>query len=483
MTNELKIGLLVVLALGALGWLSAKSGSFGLGQNGTPVREITAIFTDVNGINEGSKVKMAGVDIGQVDAVQLQSNGTAVLRLSVRRNVALPADVTAQISTNGLIGERFVALVPGPAGALGQAGSLAESQTMIPSAGTADVQAIGTDFAQVANDLKEMTTTLRTVLGTPENAEKLQQIIDGLASFSGNIGGSNQLMQNLEVTAANFAKISNDLAQGKGTLGQLISGGTGDGTAGGTDLAGAMGSLNDIGLAAKEIRDVMAKINEGQGTLGKLVNDPETAQKLNDTLDSFGALSQRIEQIRTEVAFEGNTYTNEAAGGGEFSLTLAPRPTRFYQLGVSADGFASQAGNVNDRANPYFGRDFGKETKYTAQFGHVFENAAGSGQDVALRVGLKNSTGGLGVDTFSQLPVVGNKVKLSADLYDIGGTHTPGSDSPRLDLTARTDIIGKTVYGVVGYDNVLNQEYGSPKVGVGVRFQDDDLKYLLGQAL
>ena len=45
------------------------------------------------------------------------------------------------------------------------------------------------------------------------------------------------------------------------------------------------------------------------------------------------------------------------------------------------------------------------------------------------------------------------------------------------------DVIGNTVYGVAGYDNVLNGEYGSPFVGVGMRFQDDDLKYVLGQAL
>ena len=481
MTNELKVGLLVVVALGALGWLSLKSGSFGLGEGAMPTREISAMFTDVNGITEGSKVKMAGVDVGSVQRVRLQPNGTAELDFAVRRNVALPSDVTAQITTNGLIGERYVALVPGPLGAQGQGGTLAESIKRIPSSGVADTQAMGANFAKVADDLSAMTTTLRQVLGTPENAEKLQQIIDGLSSFSGTLNGDSGLMRDLERTAANFAKISDDLAQGKGTLGQLIAG---DGQGGG--LNGAMGSLNDIGKAAKEIQQVMAKINQGQGTLGKLVNDPETAEKLNSALDSFGELSQRVEQIRTELAFEGTAYTSEDAGNGEFSLTLAPRPTRFYQLGITADGMASQATNRNDISNPYFNRDFGKETKFTAQFGHVFENAV-AGQDVAVRVGLKNSTGGVGVDTFGKMPTVagvgGGKIKYSADVYDFSGTNTPGSDSPRVDLTARADLIGNTVYGVVGYDNVLNQEYGSPKVGVGLKFQDDDLKYLVGQAL
>jgi phospholipid/cholesterol/gamma-HCH transport system substrate-binding protein len=477
MTNELKVGLLVTTALGALAFLSVKSGSFGMGESTGAVREISSMFTDVNGITAGSKVKMAGVDIGEVQAVQLQPNGTAVLKFTVRRNVALPADVTAQITTNGLIGDRFVSLVPGPAGAQGQGGALPEGVKMIQSSGIADTQAMGANFAKVADDLSAMTTTLRQVLGTPENAEKMQQIIDGFASLSGNLNGNGNLMKDLERTAANFAKISEDIAQGKGSLGQMISGNGG---------GGAMGSLADLGAAAKEIKEVMAKINNGNGTLGKLVNDPETAEKLNGALDSFGELSNRIEQIRTELAFEGSTYSNEDAGNGEFSLTLAPRPTRFYQLGVSADGLASQSTNKNDALNPYYNKDFGKETKFTAQFGHVFENAV-AGQDVALRVGLKNSTGGVGVDTFGKLPTVagfgGGKVKYSADVYDFSGTNTPGSDSPRVDLTARGDIIGKTVYGIVGYDNVLNQEYGSPKVGVGIKFQDDDLKYFVGQAL
>ncbi len=474
MNNETKVGLLVVLALAVLGWLSVKSGSFGMGNSGEPTRELASVFSNVDGVEPGSAVKMAGVDIGTVRAVKLQPNGSAVLEMDVRSTIALPADITAQVATSGLIGERFIALVPGPAGSLGQGGTLAADARLIPSSGTADTQAIGNNFAKVADDLSSMTTTLRQVLGTPENAAKLQQIIDGLASFSGNVGNSGSLMADIEKTAANFAKISDDLANGKGTLGQLISG-----QGGGAGLD----SLAEIGKAAKEIQAVMAKINQGQGTLGKLVNDPETAEKLNGALDTFGEVAQRMEQIRTEVAFEASSLTNEQGiGKGEFSLTLAPRPNRFYVLGATADGFASAAKSQNEIRGPYFGKDFGNKTQVTAQFGHMFPNAVAN-QDIAVRVGLKNSTGGVGVDTFGKVPVLDTDVKYSVDAYDFAGNNTPGSSSPHVDITARADLIGKTVYGVVGYDNLLNQEYGSPKVGVGMKFQDDDLKYFLGQAL
>lgn len=477
MSNETKVGLLVVVALGALGWLSVKSGSFGFANATTSMRTLTSTFSNVEGIKEGSRVKVAGVDVGDVKEVELQPNGTAVLTMEVKKEVALPADVTAQITTSGLIGDRFVSLVPGPNGAQGDSPLLTADSAVIPSnGGAANPQDIGNNFAQVADDLKSMTSQLRAVLGNPENAQKMQQIIDGMAAFSSKLGEGGT-MDNISKIAANFEKVSDQLASGKGPLGQLIMGG-GDGA------NGALGSLADLGAAAKEFREVMAKINNGEGSLGKLVNDPATAEKLDNALDTFSEVSDRVNQLRTEVAFEANTLTSEQGiGKGDFSLTLQPRPTRFYTVGFNADGFASAAKSQNDIHGPYFGKDFGNKSKITAQFGQVFQNVGGTGQDLAVRAGLKNSTGGIGFDTYGHLPVVGNNVKYSADVYDFSGSNTPGSSSPHVDLAARADLIGKTVYGVVGYDNVLNQEYGSPMVGVGVKFQDDDLKYVVGKAL
>jgi phospholipid/cholesterol/gamma-HCH transport system substrate-binding protein len=478
MNNETKVGLLVVVALAVLGWLSVRSGSFGFGMSSSPTRELASVFRDVGGIKEGSPVRMAGVDIGEVTGIELQPNGNAVLRFKVKQSVALPADVSAGITTNGLIGEKFVSLNPGPQGAVGAGGLLAPDARSIPAAASADTAEIGNNFAKVSDDLQSMTATLKSVLGNPDNAQKLQQIIDGLASFSSNLGGGSggDTMKNLNVMAANLAQISEDLKNGKGMLGQLLA----DNSKGGNNLGG---TLNDLQGAVKDIKEVMAKINSGQGTLGKLVNDPQTAEKLDNALDTFSDVSNRIDQFRTEVAFEGTSLMAEhGIGNGTGTLTLQPRPTRFYEIGATSDGFANAAKSQNDVHGPYYGKDFGNKVKITAQLGQVFQNAL-LGEDVALRVGLKNSTGGFGVDTYGTMPYFGKRVKYSADVYDLGGGNTPGGNSPHVDVMARADIIGKTLYGVVGYDNLLNQEYGSPVVGVGLRFQDDDLKYILGQAI
>lgn len=480
-SNESKVGLLVLAALAGLGYLSVRSGSYGASTGGvissTPMRDLNSAFTDVDGISVGSPVKMAGVNVGEVTSVTLKPSGIAVLGFKIRKDVPLSSDVAATVTTSGIIGEKFVSLIS--TGATSNTALLAADVKEIPSSGAANPANIAGDFAKVADDLQEMTTTLRRVFGNAENADKIQTIIDGLASFSSNLGGEGgNVFSKFEKVADNMTIITDRLKNGEGMLGQMLMG---DSKAG---AGGPMGGLGDLNAAMKDLREVMAKINNGQGTLGKLVNDPQTAEKLDNALDTFSQVSERMEQFRTEVDFNGYSLTNEnSIGKGGATLTLAPRPTRFYVLGMTGDGFASRSSDMDARGTNYFGKDFGNKAKFTAQFGHVFQNVVGS-QDVALRVGLKDSTAGIGVDTKVPVPYgSGLYADLSADVYDFGGDHTPGSDDPHIDLKAKLPILGNTVYGLVGYDNLLNSEYGSPIIGAGMRFQDDDLKYILGQAL
>lgn len=481
--KETKVGILVIAALGGLAWLSVQSGIMGSSFSSTAMRDLSSTFSDVEGINVGSPVKIAGVTVGEVGKIELQPAGTAVIHYRVKKDVPLPADVTAQITTSGLIGERYLSLVPGPSTQTAGTSPLllpppapGSTATSIPSTGGTGMGDIAGNFGQVGEDLQAMTGTLRTVLGNPENAEKLQRIIDGLASFSDNVGGgAGNTFEKFDRLADSLNSIAARLESGDSTLGALLA----------NDGGETKQALADARTAMNDLQQVMAKINQGEGTIGKLINDPQTAEKIDSALDTLGAVGERVEQFRTEVDVHAYTLAAEnGIGKAEFNLKLQPRPTRFYLLGATSDGFATASSDIDKRANnQYFGRDFGNKTKYTAQFGHVFQDAL-LGQDLAFRVGLKNSTGGVGLDT--TIPVTNSgfgDIALSVDAYDFSGSNTPNSNQPHIDAKAKVNLWQKMVYGVVGYDNVLNQEYGSPIIGLGIRFQDDDLKYILGQAL
>ena len=67
-----------------------------------------ALFSDSTGLNPGDTVRIAGVQVGQVDSIAVVDRRTARVRFSVRRGVALPASATASIKYLNLVGQRYV---------------------------------------------------------------------------------------------------------------------------------------------------------------------------------------------------------------------------------------------------------------------------------------------------------------------------------------------------------------------------------------
>jgi len=79
-----------------------------------PGYELTASFRSAEGIGVGSDVRLAGVKVGSVTALQLDpATFRAETRFSVREGLALPDDSAALVSSEGLLGEAFLELVPG----------------------------------------------------------------------------------------------------------------------------------------------------------------------------------------------------------------------------------------------------------------------------------------------------------------------------------------------------------------------------------
>ncbi|MEL7129244.1 MAG: outer membrane lipid asymmetry maintenance protein MlaD [Pseudomonadota bacterium] len=109
---ETLVGLAVVIfAVGFMVFAVDRGGSGGAGD---ARYEVTARFNNVSGINRGSDVRMAGVKIGIVQAVEVDyARYDATLTLTVDETLDLPDDTDARISTDGLLGGAYIALEPG----------------------------------------------------------------------------------------------------------------------------------------------------------------------------------------------------------------------------------------------------------------------------------------------------------------------------------------------------------------------------------
>lgn len=111
---ELTAGLFLLLGIGALIFLSLQA-TGGASAIGDGSYQISANFTNVGGLEEGSDVNMAGVTIGTVQRIALDDetlNAQVTLSISERYD-QLPRDTSAAIYTSGLLGSQYVALQPG----------------------------------------------------------------------------------------------------------------------------------------------------------------------------------------------------------------------------------------------------------------------------------------------------------------------------------------------------------------------------------
>jgi phospholipid/cholesterol/gamma-HCH transport system substrate-binding protein len=107
---DLSVGVFVLIGLLAVGWLSVRLGRVDfLGSRGYVV---SADFSSVGGLKTGSPVEIAGVEIGQVDAIKLVDDQARVV-MTIRRDIKLQDDSIASIKTKGLIGEKYIRISPG----------------------------------------------------------------------------------------------------------------------------------------------------------------------------------------------------------------------------------------------------------------------------------------------------------------------------------------------------------------------------------
>ncbi|MBF0191798.1 MAG: outer membrane lipid asymmetry maintenance protein MlaD [Magnetococcales bacterium] len=109
---EFAVGLFVLVGLLALAWLSVRLARMELlGGGHVP---LYAQFTSVAGLKVGASVEIAGVGVGRVDRIDLNTaDYEARVRLLVRPEVAIQEDAIASVRTKGLIGDRYIVISPG----------------------------------------------------------------------------------------------------------------------------------------------------------------------------------------------------------------------------------------------------------------------------------------------------------------------------------------------------------------------------------
>lgn len=112
---ELIAGSIVLLVLAALIVMAVVNN----GRKTLPGYSLTAQFDHIDGLDVGSDVKLAGVTVGQVTAETVNPKDyQAVVTLDVRPDIKLPSDSSVVVTSDSLLGGKYLALSPGGAEAM-----------------------------------------------------------------------------------------------------------------------------------------------------------------------------------------------------------------------------------------------------------------------------------------------------------------------------------------------------------------------------
>ena len=112
-TLDLWVGMFVVAGVSALVVLALKVGNLST-YNVSDTYQLQAYFSNIGGLKAQASIKSAGVLVGRVTAITLDTGRyEAKVLMSIDKRYQFPKDTFANILTSGLLGEQYIGLMPG----------------------------------------------------------------------------------------------------------------------------------------------------------------------------------------------------------------------------------------------------------------------------------------------------------------------------------------------------------------------------------
>ena len=297
--SQLRVGVTVIVAVVALMFvvflMSSTTGIF------TNKIQLYTYFDNAEGLVPGAPVRLQGVDIGNVTGISVVANhGNTPVQIRMRVNTRysdgatpmLRKDSIASLSTAGVLGQSFVDIDTSHAKDRG-----ARDGDTLPAENKPDFQDV----------VKASQTSLQNV---DILVRRLDRIIASIESGQGTVGKliyDPSLYNRLNATVSEAQTLVNEVSSGKGSIGKLVAN---------DEL------YNKLNADVDKLDKIIDSINSGQGTVGKLIkdptlynnanetmakarnmlpNDPEFAKKLQGTVENLHALTTKMNEGQGSV--------------------------------------------------------------------------------------------------------------------------------------------------------------------------------------
>lgn len=239
---------------------------------------IIAGFESLKELKEGDDVRLAGVKIGEVAKTRLAGR-RAEAELRIDTHQKIKDDAIAVIVTNGLIGTAYVSIDLGT-----DAAAFLRPGAEIRTRSTPDLNAVMSQIGELGKKLEGALGNIGSAFSGDGRSPGILQKVDQLVSEN---------RENLNRTTANLQQITDKVNKGEGTLGRLVND-----TKLHDELIAGIAEIRSGAAEAKSFianaQSILDQVKAGKGTLGALVFDQKAGDDLKASLASLRSVSDKL---------------------------------------------------------------------------------------------------------------------------------------------------------------------------------------------
>ncbi len=286
------IGMAVAILIAIVGSLWLARGGLSKGY------ALYAKFPWSSGLKQGQPVLLAGVNVGYVDEVELRQNGTVLTTFRIGKEYKVPQGTVATVVPNGIFGDMAIALTPvGP-----NARSIPQNDTVPVGPGSPGIAALTGKADSIAASVNAITTAFQRDLVASGGLVEMRQAIGEMRQT---IAGTNKLVsqfsgiaaeqnRQLSATLTSFRQAASgvDSAKIDSTLVNLREASA--------NMAAISAEFRETSL---KLDAIVAKVDSGNGTAAKLVNDP-------GIYNDVRLLLQRLDSLTADFKNNPRRYIN-----------------------------------------------------------------------------------------------------------------------------------------------------------------------------
>ena len=279
--REFKIGIFAVIVI-AVSWWGIKWLG---GQNVLLTSNIYYVYyDDVSGLQESSRVKLRGVEVGNVRSIELERDRVLV-EIAVESKYAdmIPANSLAEIGSAGLMGGVEINILQGDAAEVIEAGAFFEGAIKPDMIGS-----LADKGTELMDGLNETVSGVNALLA--DNSASITALVSNLESMSASVDTLLAAVSgDVDGIMGDVKDFTDALAENTGRIESIIENlDTFTGDVAAADL------VSQLNTTVTTLNDVLGTLEAGEGSIGQLLNDPALYTSLNEASDNLGALLEDL---------------------------------------------------------------------------------------------------------------------------------------------------------------------------------------------